>query len=103
MSAGVRVLLYVADPPDQPGSVEAAYHAVSRALAGTPGLISNALLRAVDDPRSFAVLSEWADLGAFRAWEVGAGHRGTTASLRPLQDSSRAAAFGIYEVAASYP
>src|SRR6266571_7929196 len=79
MSAAVRVLLYVTDPENAPGSVEAAYHAVSRALDGTPGLVGNTLLRAVDDPRAFAVLSEWTDLSAFRAWEVGSEHRGTTA------------------------
>ena len=102
MSAAVRVLLYVTDPENAPGSVEAAYHAVSRALDGTPGLVGNTLLRAVDDPRAFAVLSEWADLSAFRAWEVGSEHRGTTASLRPLQDSARTETFRIYEVAAAY-
>jgi heme-degrading monooxygenase HmoA len=102
MSAAVRVVLYVADPADAPGSVEAAYHAVSRALDGTPGLVGNTLLRCVDDPRAFAVLSEWSDLAAFRAWEEGSGHRGTTAALRPLQDSDRVGPFRIYEVAASY-
>ncbi|MFI0349077.1 antibiotic biosynthesis monooxygenase family protein [Actinomadura sp. 9N407] len=101
MSA-VRVVLYVADPEDGPGSVEAAYHAVSRALAGTPGLVGNSLLRAVDDPRSFAVLSEWSGLDAFRSWEDGADHRGVTASLRPFQAVGRAEAFRVYEVAASY-
>ncbi len=102
MSAAVRVLLYVTDPKDAPGSVEAAYHAVSQALDGTPGLVGNTLLRSVADPRAFAVLSEWTDLSAFRSWEEGSEHRGTTAALRPLQDSTRAAAFGIYEVAAAY-
>lgn len=102
MSAAVRVLLYVTDPDRAPGSVEAAYHAVSRALEGTPGLVGNTLLRALDDPQAFAILSEWADLRAFRTWENGSEHRGTTASLRPLQDSSRNEAFRIYEVAASY-
>lgn len=102
MGAPVRVVLYVADPKDAPGAVEAAYHAVSRALDGTSGLLANSLLRSVDDPRCFAVLSEWADLRSFRDWETGNGHRGVTAPLRPLQDTSRGGAFGIYEVAAHY-
>lgn len=102
MSTGVRVLLYVADPPGAPGSVEEAYHAVSHALAGTPGLVANTLLRSVDDPQAFAVLSEWTDLAAFRAWEETSDHRQDTAPLRPMQDAGRSSAHGIYEVAASY-
>jgi heme-degrading monooxygenase HmoA len=102
MSAGVLVFLYVADPENSPGSVAAAYHSVSRALAGTPGLVGNTLLRTVDGSQSFAVLSEWTDLTAFRTWEEGSGHRGTTAPLRPLQDSTPAAPFCVYEVVASY-
>lgn len=100
--SSVRVLLYVADPEHAPGSVEAAYHAVSRELDGTPGLAGNTLLRSIDDPRAFAVLSEWTDLDSFRTWEEGSRHRDTTASLRPLQDTGRAEVFRIYEVAAAY-
>jgi heme oxygenase (mycobilin-producing) len=100
--ATVRVLLYVADPRDAPGAVESAYHRVSRALDGTPGLVGNALLRAVDDPAAYAVLSEWTDLAAFREWEQGPGHRDTTASLRSLQNPAGAASFRIYQVAAAY-
>ncbi len=98
----VRVVLYVADPDDGPGSVEAAYHKVSRALAGTPGLTGNHLLRSVADPRAFAVLSEWTDLRAFSAWEEGTTHRQSTAVLRPLQDPSRGQAFCVYEIVSSY-
>jgi heme oxygenase (mycobilin-producing) len=98
----VRVLLYLADPQDAPGAVQSAYHAVSQALDGTPGLVGNALLQAVDDPAAYAVLSEWTDLAAFRDWERGPGHRDTTASLRSLQHRAGAASFRVYEVAASY-
>jgi heme oxygenase (mycobilin-producing) len=100
--SSVRVLLYVADPKGAPGSVEAAYHAVSQELDGTPGLAGNTLLRSLDDPMAFAVLSEWTDINAFRTWEEGSRHRDTTASLRPLQDPNGSGVFRIYEVAASY-
>jgi heme-degrading monooxygenase HmoA len=101
-NSAVLVLLYVTDPADAPGSAEAAYHEVSVALDATPGLVGNTLLRGADDPRQMAVLSEWTDLQAFRAWESGSTHRDTTAALRPLQDSGRGQAFAIYEVVASY-
>jgi heme-degrading monooxygenase HmoA len=99
---GVCVLLYVADPPVAPGSVEAAYHRVSQALAQTPGLKGNTLLRSIEEPLTFAVLSEWADLGAFKAWEQGTRHRTTTADLRPFQAARGDSPFGVYEIVASY-
>ena len=101
MDGTIRVLLYVHDRQDAPGSVEATYHAVSRALHGTPGLVGNELLRSVQQPSAFAVLSQWSGLDAFLAWQQGP-HHDTTAPLRPLQDSTMANAFGIYQVVASH-
>lgn len=102
MTAGaVRVVVYARSPADDPVAVERAYHDISRELAGTPGLRGNELLRSVDDPHDFAVVSEWDNLMAFRSWEEGAGHRGTTAPLRPYQQA-RPERFGIYEVTAVY-
>lgn len=99
----VLVLLYVADPRDAPGSVAAAYHAVSQALDGTPGLIGNALLRSVDDPRAYVILSRWTGAEAFQGWERDAAHPAATAPLRPFQVPASAVPFGVYTVAASYP
>jgi heme-degrading monooxygenase HmoA len=100
----VHVLVYASAPDADADTVETAYHTISRALNGTPGLLGNVLLRSLHDPSSFVVMSEWCDLGAFRAWEEGASHRDVTAPLRPLQDggAGRGAAFGIYEVTAAY-
>ncbi|WP_306212590.1 antibiotic biosynthesis monooxygenase family protein [Actinoplanes sp. RD1] len=103
MSAGrARVLIFAAAPVDDADAVGRAYHRISRELAGTPGLIRNELLRDTTDGSRFVVMSEWESLELFRNWERGAAHKGTTAPLRPLQDGSRGAAFGIYEVAAAY-
>src|SRR5206468_2809476 len=102
MHATVLVLLYVADPEGTPGSVEAAYHAVSRALRGTHGLVDNVLLRSVDDPTAFVIMSRWTDIAAFRTWEQDAAHQATTAPLRSLQIPLGGTTFGIYQVAASY-
>ncbi|GLW63955.1 antibiotic biosynthesis monooxygenase [Actinomadura rubrobrunea] len=98
----VRVLVYASAPGDAPEAVETAYHTVSRALEGTPGLIGNALLRSVHEPGAFVVMSEWTDLESFRAWEKGAEHRELTAPLRPLQDDRGRGPFGIYEITAAY-
>lgn len=98
----VRVLVYAAAPNGEPDAVEDAYHQVSRDLAGTPGLLGNELLRSTRDTHRFVVMSEWASMAAFRSWEEGNTHRGTTAPLRPLQDHDRNEPFGIYLVAAAY-
>lgn len=97
-----RVLIYTAAPSDEPGAVEEAYHQISRDLAGTPGLLGNELLRATDDPAAFVVMSEWESLAAFRSWEEGAAHRGTTAPLRRYQRAPGGRPFGVYEVTAVY-
>ncbi len=98
----VQVLLYAAAPAGDPDAVWTAYHDISARLAGTVGLVRNALLEKVDGSGRFVVLSEWYSMDAFRDWEATAGHRVATAPLRPYQDASGGAAFGIYTVAAEY-
>lgn len=98
----VRVLVYATAADAGGDAVTAAYHRISEDLAGTPGLLGNALLRSVHGSTGFVVMSEWTDLDAFHAWEVGAAHRQTTSPLRPFQDSSRGSAYGVYEVVAAY-
>lgn len=98
--APVRVLVYATAPPDQPGAIAEAYHQISQELAGTPGLLGNELLRSAHDPAAYVVASYWADLAAFRAWELGQEHRQATAPLRPFHTAGMTA--GIYEVAGAY-
>ncbi|HEY8340030.1 MAG TPA: antibiotic biosynthesis monooxygenase [Egibacteraceae bacterium] len=89
MSHRVRVLLWHRVPsPEEGAGLEAAYHAVSQALAPTPGLLGSELLVSLGDPERVLVMSEWASLEAFRAWEQGREHRDTTAPLRPWRDHS---------------
>ncbi|OLT25797.1 antibiotic biosynthesis monooxygenase [Actinomadura sp. CNU-125] len=102
MTGRLRVLLHATAPEEDPGAVEHAYHRISRALAGTPGLLGNELLTSALEPGRFIVMSEWESAEAFRTWEEGAGHRGTTAPLRPYQDRAMDRPFGIYEVTAAY-
>ncbi|GIF07072.1 antibiotic biosynthesis monooxygenase family protein [Actinoplanes siamensis] len=98
MTGEVRVLLFhMASGPER---IAAAYHEVSRRLAGTPGLLGNELMCSVLDPTEFVVISTWTDLSAFQKWEQGEAHRDDTAPLRPYRQSGRA--FGVYEVTAAY-
>lgn len=79
-----------------------AYHVISARMAGVPGLLGNELLRSAVDPTTVLVVSRWADLKAFQAWEQGEGHREDTAPLRPYRDRRLPVPFGIYEVQAAY-
>jgi heme-degrading monooxygenase HmoA len=100
--AQVRVLLFLRTPEAGPDAILQAYHQISEELAGTPGMLGNELLGSVLAAEEFAVLSEWADLAAFQAWESGPAHRGKTSPLRPYQDRERGRHYGIYQVVASY-
>jgi heme-degrading monooxygenase HmoA len=93
-----------AGPPSETGhsAVSSAYTAISKSLAGVPGLLRNQLLRSVPEPWRFVVTSEWESLAAFRRWESGADHRGTTAPLRRMQDFDAPRTFGPYEVVAEH-
>lgn len=102
MSRRVRVLLWHRVPSAQEHtSLEAAYHEVSQALAPTPGLLGSELLVSTADPERVLVMSEWATLDAFRAWEQGRAHRDTTAPLRPWRDHVERPV-EILQVASSY-
>jgi heme-degrading monooxygenase HmoA len=101
MSGTVSVLLFATAPAGS-DAVTDAYHRISTSLSGTPGLVRNELLELVGTPGRFVVRSDWTSLDAFRTWEEGSEHRTLTAPLRPYQDASAAAWFGVYRVAAEY-
>jgi heme oxygenase (mycobilin-producing) len=103
MSTGrVRVLVWHRAPATQPAAVADAYHAISRELAGTPGLVRNELLGSVAEPDSLVVMSEWESLAAFQVWEQGFQHRKTTSPLRPYQDRARGRHYEVFRVVAAY-
>jgi heme-degrading monooxygenase HmoA len=96
----VRVMIWAIEPEDAPGAVEAAYHQISGALVGTPGLLGNQLMRSIHDPSRFVVVSEWASRAEYAVWERDPIHKPTTAPLRPLQDPDRRPM--VYEKIAAY-
>lgn len=98
----VRVLLHLRAEPEQVPEVAEAYHLISKELDGTPGLLGNELLRDLTSPGGYAVLSAWESMAAFRAWEEGSAHRGTTSPLRAFQDRERPSPFALFEVTAEY-
>ncbi|WP_440103939.1 antibiotic biosynthesis monooxygenase family protein [Streptosporangium sp. H16] len=98
MSGQVRVVVYYSASAEESGSVVEAYREVNGGMRGTPGLRNSQLLRSALEPGEFAVVSEWASLAEFRAWEEGTRHKGQTSSLRPYRDDSQGRGYGVYEV-----
>ncbi|MFD5089256.1 antibiotic biosynthesis monooxygenase family protein [Amycolatopsis thailandensis] len=103
MSGRVRVLVWHRAGTSGADPIADAYHEVSRELLGVPGLLGNELLGAAVDRDVLVVMSEWESMEAFSAWEKGAGHRGTTAPLRPFRDHTRPVPFDVLTVLAEYP
>jgi len=100
MSARVRVVIWYRCPGGA-GEIVGTFGHIARKLHGTPGLLRSELLQAHGETDSVAVMSEWESLEAFRSWETGSNHRGTTAPLRMYHDHRRDRPFEIYEVAAA--
>ncbi|MEV5830546.1 antibiotic biosynthesis monooxygenase [Spirillospora sp. NPDC052242] len=74
----VRVLVWHR-PGERADELAAQYHRISRAMAGTPGLLGNELWKCGD---LRVVMSEWADADAFDRWARDAEQHRVTASLR---------------------
>jgi heme-degrading monooxygenase HmoA len=82
MPARVMVFARV-DTHDRP-AFEEAFATVSRTVRGTPGHITDELLRSDDDPGAYILLSEWESREAFLAWEDAPVHREATTPMRPF-------------------
>jgi heme-degrading monooxygenase HmoA len=96
----VRVLVWYRAPDGDVTAVESAYRQVTAELEGTRGLITSELLHARGDQESLVVMSEWESRAMFEEWEIGAGHRGTTAGLRRFSDHRWGRPFEVYDVRA---
>jgi heme oxygenase (mycobilin-producing) len=82
----IRVVVHFQAPAGAEAAVERAYHEVSAALSGTPGLLGNTLQRDADRPGRFLVVSDWESLEAYEAWVRGPLHKAQTAPLHPYID-----------------
>jgi heme-degrading monooxygenase HmoA len=98
MPARVMVFARV-DTHDRP-AFEEAFAAVSRTVRGTPGHITDELLRSDDDPGAYILLSEWESREAFLAWEDAPVHREATTPMRPFWQGR--VERRIYETAVSH-
>ncbi len=75
----VTVGMYYDVVPGEGPAFEDKFEAVVEALRGAGGHTSSFLYRRVDDPDSYAIISEWADADAFYAFIRSASFREVTA------------------------
>jgi heme oxygenase (mycobilin-producing) len=84
-----RMMVFATIKPGEEEQFEAAFAEVTRKVKGTPGHISDELLRDVtepnnpDEPSRYILLSEWESTDAFLAWEDAPIHMQTTTPMRP--------------------
>lgn len=100
MISRIRVLLYYVSADAE--AIETVYHEVSEQLAGVPGLLGSELLRSVDQPGGFVVMSSWSSFDQFQKWEQSAEHKPSTEPLRRFRDPRMGKGFGFYEIAATH-
>jgi heme-degrading monooxygenase HmoA len=87
----VRVMVFASVDADRADGFERAFTEVRATMAGTPGLLTDELLREPGEIEvgeggavvRYVMLSEWASEQEFRAWEEGGDHRDTSAPMRP--------------------
>jgi heme-degrading monooxygenase HmoA len=79
-----RVMVFARVDTDDRPEFEEAFAAVSRTVRGTPGHITDELLRSEDDPGAYILLSEWDSREAFLAWEDAPVHHEATTPMRPF-------------------
>ncbi len=79
-----RVMVFATIAPGQEAAFEAAYAEATRSVKGTPGHIRDELLRPMEEPGPYVLLSEWESVEAFKAWEDAPIHREKTTPLRPF-------------------
>jgi heme-degrading monooxygenase HmoA len=84
-----RMMVFATIKPGEEKAFEEAFKEVTSKVKGTPGHISDELLRDVsegqdpDEPTRYILLSEWESTEAFLAWEDAPIHMQTTTPMRP--------------------
>jgi heme-degrading monooxygenase HmoA len=84
----VRATLTMKVQAGREAAFEEEWRKVAEATRRAPGNVRQALLRAGDEPSTFVITSDWADRGAFGAFERSPEQEDLTAPLRALRESA---------------
>jgi len=85
----VRATLYVTVKPGREDEFIEVWRGIAKHVQAAPGNLRQTLLRDTDDPRSFAVMSDWNSREAFTAFERSPEQDELTAPVRDLRESGR--------------
>jgi heme-degrading monooxygenase HmoA len=98
MQRRIRVVIYLREPEGQDGVIEETYRKITWVQGTTPGLLRTELLRDLDEPDRYLLLTQWSQESAFRDWQNGPDHKDNPSPLRPYQDPSRGRHWAVYDV-----
>ncbi len=99
MAGPTRLVMYLRAPEGDPAPIHEAYQQIPWVTTPTPGLTGCTLLRDVDEPDRFMLVSDWESLEAYRTWQESPEHQEKPSALRPYQDRTRGRHYGVYGVA----
>ncbi len=85
----VRATLQMRVKEGREDDFERAWREIAKEVQRGPGNLRQALLRDVDDPRSFVVTSDWESREAFTQFEQSPEQDELTAPLRELRESGK--------------
>jgi heme-degrading monooxygenase HmoA len=85
MTATFRVLLRMDVPPAHVAEFEAAWSQIADRVASNPASLGQALMRGVEDPGRYYVVTDWTDESAFRSFERSPEHEVNRARLAPYR------------------
>ncbi|NIH79675.1 FAD-dependent oxidoreductase [Amycolatopsis viridis] len=98
----IRAMYRLRARPGAEGAIEAAWRTVSARIGALAGNRRRELLRDADDPRSFVVVTEWADERALRDYRGGPVAADLAAAFRPLRQMCGDEAFHVLDTVAGH-
>jgi heme-degrading monooxygenase HmoA len=95
MTPHARVLLHATARDGKVEEFEHAFLAVTERMQRAKGHIQDELIREVDQPGQYIVLSEWVSTEAFLTWFHDPRHHDTTAPMNPFWHNARVQIFEL--------
>jgi heme-degrading monooxygenase HmoA len=74
---------------------ERAWRSAAAHISRVPGSLRQELIRDIEDPRTFLIVSDWADSAALEAFGPSAARERLTAALRDLRESGEKATYEV--------
>lgn len=90
-----RIMVQVTVDEGKEEEFERTFRAIAPEIDKAPRLIQHQVIRSLDDPHAYIMLSEWEAVSDFEVWEQTTGHRQL---VQPLTTMWHGASIRKYEV-----